>query len=77
MVFDARYCEEQTDRFVDSLALFGIGYSWGGAHSLVLPYRMAAMRGNWGGQGTLVRFNIGLEDTADLIADIQNALSQL
>ena len=55
----------------------GGGYSGGGAHSLVLPYRMAAMRGNWGGQGTLVRFNIGLEDTADLIADIQNALSQL
>ncbi|MES2325300.1 MAG: cystathionine beta-lyase [Pseudomonadota bacterium] len=77
VVFDARYTEQQTDRFVDSLELFGIGYSWGGAHSLVLPYQMAAMRKNWGGQGTLVRFNIGLEDTADLIADIQQALSKL
>jgi len=77
VVFDARYTEQQTDRFVDSLELFGIGYSWGGAHSLALPYRMAAMRKNWGGQGTLVRFNIGLEDTADLIADIQQALSKL
>ncbi len=77
VLFDARYTEQQTDRFVDSLALFGIGYSWGGAHSLVLPYRMAAMRRNWSGHGTLVRFHIGLEDTADLIADIDNALSKM
>jgi cystathionine beta-lyase len=77
VLFDARYSEEQTDRFVDSLALFGLGYSWGGANSLVMPYRIQGMRRDWHDGGTLVRFNIGLEDTADLIADIERALAAL
>jgi cystathionine beta-lyase len=77
VIFDERYTEAQTDRFVDSLELFGLGYSWGGANSLVMPYRMAAIRRNWEGKGTLVRFNIGLEDTDDLIADIEQALGRM
>jgi len=75
VLFDARYSEEQTDRFVDSLQLFKIGYSWGGANSLCVPYRIQAMRKNWQDQGTLVRFNIGLEDPQDLIADIEHAFA--
>jgi cystathionine beta-lyase len=77
VVFDPRYTEEQTDRFVDALELFGLGYSWGGANSLVMPYRIQGMRRNWTDQGILVRFNIGLEETADLIADIEQALARL
>ncbi|MGO4377727.1 cystathionine beta-lyase [Pseudoduganella sp. RAF19] len=77
VLFDAKFSEEQTDRFVDSLKLFKIGYSWGGAHSLCVPYRIQAMRRNWSDAGTLVRFNIGLEDPADLIADIEQALARL
>ncbi|PFH04440.1 cystathionine beta-lyase [Collimonas sp. PA-H2] len=75
VVFDEHYSEEQTDRFVDSLQLFKIGYSWGGANSLCVPYRIQAMRQNWQGKGILVRFNIGLEDPQDLIADIEQALA--
>jgi cystathionine beta-lyase len=77
VLFDERYTEEQTDRFVDTLELFGIGYSWGGAHSLCIPYRISAMRKNWQEKGTLVRFNIGLEDPDDLIADIERALASM
>ena len=77
VIFDERYSEEQVDRFVDSLELFGLGYSWGGANSLVMPYRMTAIRRDWQGKGLLVRFNIGLEDTDDLIADIARGLEQL
>ncbi|QNA88901.1 cystathionine beta-lyase [Massilia sp. Dwa41.01b] len=77
VIFDARYTEAQTDRFVDALELFGLGYSWGGANSLVVPYRMGTIRRDWQEQGTLVRFNIGLEDTSDLIADIEQALGKL
>jgi cystathionine beta-lyase len=77
VVFDGRYTEEQTDRFVDSLELFKIGYSWGGANSLVMPYRMQMIRKDWQDAGTLVRFNVGLEDTPDLIADIEQALAVL
>jgi len=77
VIFDARYTEPQTDRFVDSLTLFKIGYSWGGSHSLCIPYRMQDMRENWSGQGQLIRFNIGLEDVADLIADIEQAFAKM
>ncbi len=61
--------------FVDALELFGIGYSWGGFESLALPvhpekYRSVA---NWDRPGTLIRLQIGLEDTDDLIADIEQA----
>ncbi|AKU24750.1 cystathionine beta-lyase [Massilia sp. NR 4-1] len=74
VLFDARFSEVQTDRFVDSLKLFKIGYSWGGANSLCVPYRIQAMRSQWKEEGTLVRFNIGLEDPDDLIADIEQAM---
>jgi cystathionine beta-lyase len=69
--------EAQTDRFVDKLTLFGLGYSWGGANSLLMPYRIQGMRQGWHDGGMLVRFNIGLEDTVDLIADIEQALAIL
>lgn len=77
VIFDERYTEAQTDRFVDALELFGLGYSWGGANSLVVPYRMQAIRRDWQEKGTLVRFNIGLEEPDDLIADIERALGEL
>ncbi|HEX8786297.1 MAG TPA: PLP-dependent transferase, partial [Telluria sp.] len=77
VIFDARYTEQQTDRFVDALALFGIGYSWGGTHSLAVPYRIQAMRRDWRDAGILVRFNIGLEDADDLIADLEQAFGKL
>lgn len=76
-VFDERYSEAQTDRFIDSLQLFGIGFSWGGPSSLCVPYRIQQMRGGWSGTGQLVRFNVGLENPADLIADIEQALRVL
>jgi cystathionine beta-lyase len=76
VVFDHRYSEEQVDRMVDALSLFGIGYSWGGPNSLVMPYRIKTMREQWDG-GVLVRFNIGLEDPGDLIADLGRAFDQL
>ena len=77
VLFDPRFTEEQTDRFIDSLKLFKIGYSWGGANSLAVPYRIAQMRRDWSAAGQLVRLNIGLEDTRDLIKDLQQALEIL
>ena len=77
VLFDPRFTEAQTDRFIDSLTLFKIGYSWGGANSLAVPYRITVMRSHWPHQGQLVRLNIGLEDTRDLIADLEQALATL
>ena len=76
VVFDARLDEAQVDRMVDALTLFGIGYSWGGPNSLVMPYRINSLRDQWEG-GVLVRFNVGLEDPADLIADLARAFNAL
>ena len=77
VLFDPRFTEAQTDRFVESLRLFRIGYSWGGANSLAVPYRMPAIRTHWTESGQLVRFNIGLESVDDLIADLEQALLTL
>jgi cystathionine beta-lyase len=67
------WTREQVVRFVDSLELFGIGYSWGGAGSLVMTYgdlkRPSAETGK-----LLVRLNVGLEDPQDLIEDLEQAL---
>jgi cysteine-S-conjugate beta-lyase len=65
------------DRLVDSLGLFGIGYSWGGFESLAIPadtdrLRTAAER-DYG--GPLVRLHVGLEDPDDLVADLAQALA--
>lgn len=77
VVFDPRYDEAQVDRMVDALTLFGIGYSWGGPNSLVMPYRIKSLRDKWQDPGVLVRFNVGLEDPAELIADLDRAFGQL
>jgi cystathionine beta-lyase len=58
--------QADADRFVDSLRLFGIGASWGGYESLALTYPKIP---GWSG-GALVRLHIGLEDPADIIADL-------
>lgn len=77
VVFDARFGQDRIDAFVDGLQVFQIGYSWGGAMSLAVPYRMQAVRSvvPWSG-GSLVRFYIGLEEPAELIADIEQAMRQ-
>ena len=66
-------------RFVESLELFGIGYSWGGFESLALPVHperaRTATRPSFA--GPLVRLHIGLEDPDDLIADLAQGLSRL
>jgi cystathionine beta-lyase len=62
--------------FVDSLAMFGIGYSWGGFESLAIPvdpYRTASKPP----ARSLVRLHIGLEDPEDLIEDLAAALAKL
>ncbi len=77
VVFDARHGRERVDAFCDRLQLFGIGYSWGGPMSLVVPYDLSGMRAgatsHLAGR-TVVRLCIGLEDVEDLRADLQQAL---
>jgi cystathionine beta-lyase len=75
---DARYTPEQVDAVIDALKLFRIGWSWGGPVSLAVPYRAEALRSlPTPYRGTLVRLAIGLEDPADLCADLEQALTRL
>jgi len=72
-------------RFIDALRLFGIGYSWGGFESLVIPFDPARARSatSWPPAGWDpadrfgVRLSIGLEDPPDLIADLQRGLEAM
>jgi len=63
--------------FLDSLALFGLGFSWGGFESLAIPSdsQLPKRRHHAALAGPLVRIHIGLEDTADLIADLKHGLA--
>ena len=69
------WTRDQVERFVDSLRLFKIGYSWGGANSLVMSYAGLKRPSPESGP-KLVRLNIGLEDPQDLIEDLEQALTK-
>jgi cystathionine beta-lyase len=62
--------------FVDSLELFGIGFSWGGYESLALPVHPTRTVSK-PPAGNLVRLHIGLEDPDDLIQDLANAFTRI
>lgn len=67
-----------TAALIDHLAHFGIGFSWGGFESLILPVELDGIRTatTADGGGQIVRLSIGLEDPADLIADLAAGLSR-
>lgn len=83
IVLSGDISEEESDAMIDALRLFRIGYSWGGAHSLAVPYRVAVAGGTprtvggWPHRGVLVRFYAGMEDAGDLIADLGQAFDRL
>lgn len=63
--------------FLDALTLFGLGYSWGGFESLITleTHQILWRKTPPTLAGPLLRLHIGLEDPADLIADLEQALS--
>jgi len=73
--------KKSIDKFVNSLKLFGYGYSWGGFESLALHQniREQGLRSylKLADNEYIVRLHIGLEDPDDLIADIKQALKHL
>lgn len=70
--------EERLARFLDALALFGMGYSWGGFESLALPMRPVrtlSTRLALGPDQRLLRLHAGLESIDDLTADLEGAFA--
>jgi cysteine-S-conjugate beta-lyase len=64
---------------LDGLELFGMGFSWGGFESLVIPFDCATYRTatRWRPSGPALRFHIGLEDLDDLQADLDAGFARL
>jgi cystathionine beta-lyase len=80
VVFQPGYDMARINAMVDGLKLFGIGASWGGYESLALPTTGFVTRTATSAEllgGPTVRFHIGLEDTKDLIADLEAGLVSL
>ena len=64
--------------FIDKLSMFRIGFSWGGYESLVLPmHPQSRSLPRWKELGSVVRLQVGLEDPADLRADLERALARV
>jgi cysteine-S-conjugate beta-lyase len=64
---------------LDGLSLFGMGYSWGGFESLILPFDPREYRSatKWQAEGPALRLHIGLEDVDDLKADLDAGFARL
>jgi cystathionine beta-lyase len=64
--------QKAVDALLDTVKLFGMGYSWGGFESLIIPYDCTAYRTatKWAPGGPTLRLHIGLENAEDLKADL-------
>jgi cystathionine beta-lyase len=71
--------EHAVDAFLDTVKLFGMGYSWGGYESLVIPFDCSNYRTatTWAPGGPALRLHIGLEDVNDLKADLARGFEAL
>jgi cysteine-S-conjugate beta-lyase len=73
------YSHDALAAMLDGLELFGMGYSWGGYESLILPFNPSSYRTAtaWQAEGTALRLHIGLEDVGDLKSDLDAGFARL
>jgi cystathionine beta-lyase len=69
--------QQAVDALLDTVKLFGMGYSWGGFESLVIPFDCAPYRTatKWAPGGPALRLHIGLENVDDLKADLERGFA--
>jgi cystathionine beta-lyase len=69
--------QKAVDALLDAVKLFGMGFSWGGFESLVIPFDCDSYRTatKWAPGGPTLRFHIGLENVDDLKADLERGFS--
>ena len=78
VVLQPEHSAERVGAMVESLDLFGIGASWGGYESLVLPSAgVVRSVGTGAFGGLMIRLHIGLEEPSDLIDDLARGLAVL
>jgi cystathionine beta-lyase len=64
---------------LDGLKLFGMGFSWGGYESLIIPFDPTPYRTatRWQAEGPALRIHVGLEEVSDLIGDLERGFERL
>ena len=69
--------QKAVDALLDTVRLFGMGYSWGGFESLAIPFDCSSYRTatTWAPEGPAVRLHIGLENVEDLKADLERGFA--
>jgi cystathionine beta-lyase len=80
IILDKKYSNEALARMLDKLHYYGMGYSWGGYESLILPFDASSIRTATKypfTDKTCIRINIGLEDVADLQDDLEAGFKRL
>jgi cystathionine beta-lyase len=70
---------DRLEAMLDGMKLFAMGFSWGGYESLIVPSSLGTARTatKWQAVGPTVRIHAGLEDPADLIADLDAGFARL
>lgn len=79
IILKKNYPHKSLAAMMDGLEYFGMGYSWGGFESLLITTHPEKIRtaNKWEHEGNVLRIHIGLENTDDLIADLENGFRQL
>jgi cystathionine beta-lyase len=63
--------------FFDAFSVFGLGFSWGGYESLIVPAHIRRTAGGFAAEGPVLRIHAGLENPGDLIADLERGFGRL
>ncbi|MFJ7258718.1 cystathionine beta-lyase [Streptomyces globosus] len=76
---DPRFTKPAVEAMLNAFRIFGLGHSYGGYESLVVPADPTAHRlpGTWSGRGPLIRVHVGFESPDDLKEDLRTALKAL
>ena len=69
--------EKALAAMLDEMQLFGLGYSWGGYESLMIPFKPIRTAKAWADKGLCLRLHIGLENPHDLKADLEAGFARL
>ena len=69
--------DQSVAAMLDGLSLFGMGFSWGGFESLVVPFKPVRTATTWTASGPCLRLHIGLESPDDLIVDLKQGFERL
>ncbi|KAA0892986.1 cystathionine beta-lyase [Pusillimonas sp. ANT_WB101] len=73
------YGQQDLAKMLDGMSIFGMGFSWGGYESLIIPFDCGQYRTvtSWKPEGLALRLQIGLEDVEDLKQDLEQGFARL